>query len=218
RFQREAKAAARLRTPHVVQIFESGVENGTPYMVMELLRGTDLHARLKREGRIALGDAVGLVTQMAKGLRAAHEAGIVHRDLKPQNVFLAEQDGEIVVKILDFGVAKMTDLAAGEATKIGDVLGSPHYMSPEQARGLAEVDQRSDLWALGVIVFRMITGQLAFPGDHTGDVLVKICTEPLPQASRLAPDVSPLFDIFFARALERDPGRRFQSASELAQA
>jgi serine/threonine-protein kinase len=216
RFQREAKAAARVRTPHVVQVFESSVEGNTPYIVMELLGGIDLHARLKREGRIDLAEAAIIVAQIARGLRAAHDAGVIHRDLKPQNVFLAVQDGELCVKLLDFGVAKIADSAEG--TKAGDMLGSPHYMSPEQARGQPNVDHRTDLWSLGVIAFRMVTGDLAFPGENTGDVLVKICTEPLPLASTLAPFLPSALDHFFMRALDRDPMRRFQNATEMAQA
>ncbi|RLB59059.1 MAG: serine/threonine protein kinase, partial [Deltaproteobacteria bacterium] len=136
RFNREAKAAARLRTPYVVQVYEHGVDGDTPYIVMELLEGQDLHRRLRDDRRIPMADLVPIVNQVAKALRAAQEAKIIHRDLKPQNVFLAQQDDEMTVKILDFGVAKLTDSQfSGEGTKTGVVVGSPHYMSPEQARG-----------------------------------------------------------------------------------
>ena len=217
RFAREAKAAARLRTPHVVQVFEHGTHRGVPYIVMELLHGEDLHRRLKREPRMDLATTANVLTQTAKGLRVAHEAGIVHRDLKPHNIFLAVEDGELVVKVLDFGVAKVAD-SAGESTKTGAVLGSPHYMSPEQARGLSTVDHRSDIWSLGVIAFRMVTGEMAFAGEATGDVIVKICTEEIPRPSQIAAGLPAALDAVFARALERDLERRYQSTVELAHA
>jgi serine/threonine-protein kinase len=216
RFYREAKAAARLRTPHVVQIFEHGVHGELPYIVMELLEGEDLHARLKRDKRLPLAEAVTIVAQIARGLRAAHDAQVIHRDLKPQNIFLADEDGELRVKILDFGVAKITD-APSDNTKVGFVVGSPHYMSPEQARGLA-VDARSDVWSLAVIAFRMVTGKMAFSGSNTGDVVVKICAEPLPVPSHKNPALPPAIDDFFARALTRDREERFPTAMALAHA
>jgi serine/threonine-protein kinase len=220
RFNKEAKAAARVRTPHVVQIIEHGIDGSTPFIVMELLEGEDLQRRLKREKRLGLSDLVPVVRQIAKGLRAAHDAGIIHRDLKPQNVFLAQQDGELCVKILDFGVAKVRDLqvANDEHTKTGVVVGSPHYMSPEQARGLAGFDHRSDVWSLGVICFKALTGHRPFKGDVPGDVIVKICAEPIPKASESGRGIPRLMDRFFERALDRDPDRRFQSALELADA
>jgi serine/threonine-protein kinase len=218
RFNREAKAAARLRTPHVVQIIEHGVDDDTPFIVMELLEGEDLQRRLKRDKRLALSDLAPIVRQISKGLKAAHEGGIIHRDLKPQNVFLAQQDGDLCVKILDFGVAKVADMPspAGEGTKTGVIVGSPHYMSPEQARGLPGFDHRSDLWSLGVIVFKALTGHRPFKGEVAGDVIVKICADPIPRASETARGIPRLLDRFFDRALERDPNARFQSATELA--
>jgi serine/threonine protein kinase len=216
RFNREAKAAARLRTPHVVQVYEHGVDDDTPYIVMELLDGEDLHTRLRRGRRIDPQQAAIILAQMAKGLRAAHDANIIHRDLKPHNVFLAQEDGDMVVKILDFGVAKMADVI-GEGTKTGAVLGSPHYMSPEQARGLP-VDHRSDVWSMACIAFRMVTGKMAFKGQHAGDVIVKICSEPLPVPSDYNPQLTPQMDAFFGTAMQRDPERRFQSAMALASA
>ncbi len=219
RFNREAKAAARLRTPYVVQVYEHGVDGDTPYIVMELLEGQDLHRRLRDERRIPMADMVPIVNQVAKALRAAQEAKIIHRDLKPQNVFLAQQDDEMTVKILDFGVAKLTDSQfSGEGTKTGVVVGSPHYMSPEQARGLPSFDHRSDLWSLAVIIFKGVTGHRPFKGQVAGDVIVKICAEPVPKASEVKPGLPSELDDFFAVALDRDPDRRFQTAPELAQA
>ncbi|WP_437982259.1 protein kinase domain-containing protein [Sorangium sp. So ce117] len=218
RFEREAKASAQLRTPNVVHVYDYGLEGDTPYLAMELLEGEDLAAYLARHGRLEPEELVGIVSQVSKALRRAHEVGLIHRDLKPANIFLARQ-GEEVVKILDFGVAKTigTGLAA-DATKTGTLIGSPHYMSPEQVRRSKTIDFRSDLWSLGVIIFQCLTGQLPFPGEELGDVLVEICTGDIPVASQLAPALWPELDRFLERALKREPAERFQSASELARA
>ncbi|CAN97890.1 Protein kinase [Sorangium cellulosum So ce56] len=218
RFEREAKASAQLRTPNVVHVYDYGLEGDTPYLAMELLEGEDLAAYLARHGRLEPEELLGIVSQVCKALRRAHEVGLIHRDLKPANIFLARQ-GEEVVKILDFGVAKAigTGLAA-DATKTGTLIGSPHYMSPEQVRRSKTIDFRSDLWSLGVIIFQCLTGQLPFPGEELGDVLVEICTGDIPVASQLAPNLWPELDRFLERALKREPAERFQSASELARA
>jgi len=219
RFNREAKAAAKLRTPHVVQIFEHGVHRGLPYIVMELLEGEDLHDRLKRERRLTLKATAKIAREAAKALRRAHSKGIIHRDLKPRNIFIAVDDEDEVVKILDFGIAKSLGQDADEeTTKTGQVLGSPAFMSPEQARGFRNIDHRTDLWSLGVILFRAVTGTTPFRGEASGDIIVKICTEEVPVPSTIAPDLPPAVDEFFARVLARDPDDRFQSAMELAQA
>ena len=199
------------------RVYEHGVDADVPFIVMELLEGEDLHTRLRRERRISFDDAAGILAQMSKGLRAAHDAGIIHRDLKPHNIFLAQEDGDMVVKILDFGVAKMEDIA-GESTKTGAVLGSPHYMSPEQARGLSNVDHRADVWSMAVIAFRMVTGKMAFRGRATGDVIVKICSEPLPIASEVYRKIPAEIDSFFETAMQRKPDKRFQSAVALSAA
>ncbi|WP_433930348.1 protein kinase [Sorangium cellulosum] len=218
RFEREAKASAQLRTPNVVHVYDYGLEGDTPYLAMELLEGEDLAAYLVRRGRLAPAETLGIMVQVCKALRRAHEVGLIHRDLKPANIFLARQ-GEEVVKILDFGVAKATGTGlAADATKTGTLIGSPHYMSPEQVRRSKTMDHRSDLWSLGVIIFQCVTGQLPFPGEELGDVLVEICTGDIPVPSQLAPDLWPELDQFLARALKRDPAERFQSASELAHA
>jgi eukaryotic-like serine/threonine-protein kinase len=219
RFEREAKACAQLRIPNVVQIYDFGIEDDTPFLVMELLEGEDLETRLDREGRLDKPATKVVLDQVCRGLRRAHDAGVVHRDLKPANVFLSRQGGEETVKILDFGIAKATGPASGaKATGTGALLGSPHYMSPEQVRNTSTVDLRTDLWAVGVIVFRCLTGELPFPGDQIGEVLVDVCTAPIPLASQLAGDLGPDVDRFFERALSRDLAARFQSAAELAEA
>jgi serine/threonine-protein kinase len=217
RFEREAKAAAQLKSPHVVHIYDYGVEDGTAYIAMELLEGEDLDTVLTREKRLSLPRAAELLGQAAKALRAAHEAHIVHRDIKPANLFLARSGDDTVLKILDFGIAKETQLAPERRgpTTTGAILGSPLYMSPEQARG-STVTERSDLWSLAVVAFEMVTGCQPFLGASVGDVIAKICGDELPIASRFAPDLRPEVDAFFTRALARDPAARFPSARALA--
>jgi serine/threonine-protein kinase len=218
RFEREAKAAARLRSAHVVRILDRGAPGETPYLVMELLEGEDLGARLKREQRMPLDAVAALIMELTKGLVCAHEAGIIHRDLKPANVFLARVDGGEVAKILDFGLAKAIGGPGGDATKTGLVMGSPSYMSPEQARARSDIDHRTDLWSLAAVAFRALTGRPPFVGDSDTDIVVKVCTENAPPPSALVPDLPQALDAFFAKALARDPGQRFSSAPEMAAA
>jgi eukaryotic-like serine/threonine-protein kinase len=218
RFAREARSAARLRSPHVVQVLDHGVDEDVPYIVMELLQGEHLGDRLKRERRLHLSAAAAIAAQVGKALGRAHRAGIVHRDLKPANIFLTRLDDEEIVKILDFGIAKTPRAHDEEATSLGVLMGSPQYMSPEQARGSSSLDHRADLWSLGAILFRAVTGVAAFDGASAIDVIVQICTAPIPVASHAAPDLPPRLDAFFLRALARDPARRFASAHEMIEA
>ncbi|WP_437663453.1 protein kinase domain-containing protein [Sorangium sp. So ce1182] len=219
RFEREARAAAQLKIPNVVHVHDYGIEDDTPFLVMELLEGEDLETRLAREGRLTGVATQTIVTQVCKALRRAHEMGVIHRDLKPANLFLSRQDEDELVKVLDFGIAKAEGmLLAGKETKTGTLVGSPYYMSPEQVRRSKSLDRRSDLWSVGVIIYRCLTGRLPFPGEEIGEVFVAICTEDFPLPSSLAPELGPEVDRFFARALMRDPEHRFQSASELAEA
>jgi serine/threonine-protein kinase len=220
RFLREAQAAAMLRSPHVVQILDHGVDEGVPYIAMELLDGESLAARLARASTLSLGEIARLVTHVARAIGKAHDAGIVHRDLKPDNIFIVRNDDEEMVKVLDFGIAKMEPALAEPAAKIstreGSLLGTPHYMSPEQVRGYA-IDWRSDLWSLAIIAFECACGRVPFDGRSVGDLLVVICSEPLPVPSTLRP-LPPAFDAWFARAAARDVEARFQSAKEMAEA
>jgi serine/threonine-protein kinase len=222
RFENEARAAAMLRSKHVVQVYDHGVmTDGRPYIVMEYLRGEPLDHRLDQAGKLTVVETVRIMSQVCRALAKAHEAGIVHRDLKPENVFLVydEEDGEYIAKVVDFGIAKFTDAQMGisSSTRTGSVLGTPYYMSPEQARGLRSVDYRSDLWSVGVITYRCLIGSLPFEGEAIGDLLVKICTAPLPVPSQNAAGVPSNFDLWFQRALGREPHQRFQSAAELAE-
>jgi serine/threonine-protein kinase len=220
RFEREAKGSAKLKSPHIVHVYDYGVDNDMPYLAMDLLKGEDLEARLKREGRLSLEATSALLAQIGKGLRVAHDAGLVHRDLKPGNIFLAvNHEGEEVAKILDFGIAKsVTPGVTKDATQTGAIIGSPRYMSPEQVRNSKRVDHRSDLWSLGVILFRCVTGRLPFAASEVATLILEICAEPIPTPSSIAPDLGPAVDRFFARALARNPDERFQSAREVAEA
>ncbi|MES1173348.1 MAG: serine/threonine-protein kinase [Myxococcales bacterium] len=222
RFENEARAAARLRSKHVVEVYDHGVsDDGRPFIVMEFLDGEPLDKRLDRVGRLSAKETAHIVLQVCRGLTKAHAAGIVHRDLKPENVFLVwdEEEGTDVVKVVDFGIAKFSDMSLGSssATRTGSVLGTPHYMSPEQARGLRSVDARSDLWSVAVIAYRCIVGALPFEGEAVGDLLVKLCTAPIPVPSQLVSDVPPSFDAWLQRALNRDPAQRFANAAQLAE-
>src|SRR5512132_444664 len=218
RFRREATAAAQLRSAHVVQILDHGIEGDQPFIVMELLDGEDLFERLTHRTRITLRETSKIVTQVARALTRAHAAGIIHRDLKPENIFLVPNDDDEVVKVLDFGVAKFKDpgKAAMQRTGLGTLIGTPHYMSPEQVKGIAEIDYRADLWALGVIAFQCVTGDLPFDSEGMGDLLIKISVGEMPIPSKVLSTIPANFDAWFARACDRDPGRRFQSAREMA--
>ena len=220
RFEREAMAVAQLQSPHVVQIFDYGVERECPFIVMELLEGEDLRTRLRRVGRLSLEATAVIVVQTAKALGVAHAANIVHRDLKPGNVFLVRSREEEMVKVLDFGVAKAAPAGdiEHETTKEGAILGTPRYMSPEQALASRAVDHRTDLWSLAVIAFRAVTGKVPFGGKSAADIIVRLCTERAPRATSIAPDLPPEIDGFFETALRRDPAQRYQSARELAKA
>ncbi len=219
RFEREAKSAAQLRSPNVVQILDHGISDEVPYIAMELLEGEDLDHRLQRVGRLGPHETVYIMTQVAKALTRASAAGLVHRDLKPANIFLVRDEDRDIPKVLDFGVAKssMPELA-DSSTKTGALMGTPYYMSPEQTRGTRAVDYRSDLWALAVIVFQCVTGRLPFISDSLGDLLFKIGTDPLPIPTQVAPDVPPTFDQWWLRAAQRDPAHRFQTAKEFVDA
>ncbi|MBI4702803.1 MAG: serine/threonine protein kinase [Deltaproteobacteria bacterium] len=218
RFLREARAAAQLRSRHVVQIFDHGVEAGCAYMAMELLEGETLAKRIERLRRLPYADVARIVMQMAHPVDKAHRLGIVHRDIKPANVFLAVEDGREIAKILDFGVAKLTALASAGTfqTTDGIMVGTPAYMSPEQVAGDRPIDGRSDLWQIAIMVFECVCGRMPFEGETIGQVLMRICSAPIPVPSRVAPDVPPGFDAWFERAAARDRDERFRSAATMA--
>jgi eukaryotic-like serine/threonine-protein kinase len=220
RFVAEAKAAAGLRSPHVVQILDHGFDQGVPFIVMEKLEGQSLGERLRDHGRLAFSETLTILSHVTRAISRAHEAGIVHRDLKPDNIFLHRNDDEFVAKVLDFGIAKiqadsLTNVSPN--THTGMLLGSPFFMSPEQAEGRRDVDWRTDLWALGVIVYECLTGHNPYTEETLGRILVKIIKEDVPAPSTLAP-VPAGFDAWFARANRKDKAERFQSAKEMTEA
>lgn len=216
RFEREARASAQLQSPHVAAVFDYGTQGSTPYLVMELLAGESLFQRLKRESPLPLEALLPIVTQACKGLQHAHENGIIHRDIKPGNIFLARISGEDVVKILDFGVARAQwSMASAEQTKTGLLVGSPHYMSPEQIRSAKTCTAQSDLWSLGVVVFKALTGQYPFDGN-LAEVLLSIRNGSPALAHDLNPTLPPSLDMFFASVLAKDPERRPRSARDFA--
>lgn len=219
RFENEAWALQQIRSVNVVRVYEHELSSDEePYIVMELLEGEDLRCRLEREARLGTEDASALLEQIANGLDQAHEAGIVHRDLKPGNIFIAHNGSDECVKIVDFGIAKMThEGSRPEVTATGAVLGTINYMSPEQLRDSKDVDHRSDLWSLGVIAFRVLTGVPPFPGENAIEVITKISAGLIPSVFDVAPDLGmpSSMDAFFARALARDREQRFLTAREL---
>jgi eukaryotic-like serine/threonine-protein kinase len=219
RFMREAQSAAALRSPHVVQILDYGIDGKVPFMAMELLEGENLAQRIKRVKRLTPADTARVLSHIGRAIARAHEAGIVHRDLKPENVFLVKNEDEEIAKVLDFGVAKIERhaLEEGTRTRTGSILGTPFYMSPEQAQGNRTVDSRTDLWAMGVIAFECLTGKRPFYSDGLGDLVLAICVRDIPQPSSIA-SVPIGFDAWWNRAVARDPEKRFQTARELSDA
>ncbi|HTJ82044.1 MAG TPA: serine/threonine-protein kinase [Polyangiaceae bacterium] len=220
RFTREATAAAKLRSAHVVQILDHGVEGDQPFIVMELLDGEDLFDRLEKRHRLTLAETSRIVTQVARALMRAHAEGIIHRDLKPENVFLVRNEDEELAKVLDFGVAKVMTPAKAAMTRtgVGTLIGTPHYMSPEQVKGVSEIDHRSDLWSLGVITYQSVTGELPFDSEGVGDLLIKITMNQPTRPTSLDADLPAAFDDWFNKACAKEPEDRFQTAREMADA
>ena len=211
RFQREAEAAGALENDHVTAAIDFSIsDDGTPYIVMEYLVGESLAALLEREGRLSIGRAADLVLQACRGVAAAHAAGIVHRDLKPHNLFVCRRDdGTDFVKVLDFGVAKLQALdEASAATRTGVVLGTAAYMSPEQARGDKLVDKRTDVYALGAILYELVSLKRPHPGDSQNAILHHIATQPPVSLASIQPDLPADFVEVVGRAVSSDPAAR----------
>lgn len=218
RFEREARLSARITSDHVVKFVERGTdEEDRPYLVLEWLEGEDLSHRM-RAGRLSPAEAISIARQAALGLEALHEAGIVHRDVKPGNLFLARQEGPdagpFLVKLLDLGVA----YESAAQTTDGVALGTPFYMSPEQAKGEPDIGPPSDLFSLGVLLFELLCGKKPFAGDDAFSVLAKIVLQAPPRLSDVWPDAPPALDALLAKALARDPSARFGAAREMAEA
>ena len=223
RFLREARAAAAVRSPYICDVYDVAEFDNRPFLVMELLEGESLYDLMSHVRRLDAEQTLKIMVQTCKGLAKAHAAHVVHRDLKPENLFLTRnEDGELVSKIVDFGLAKFYVPSNDTAdqvrlTREGALFGTPAYMSPEQARGKGEVDHRSDLWALGCIVYECLTGQTVWGVEQgVAMILAQVANSPLPVPSHLRPDLSPAFDTWFRKALSRDPNERFQTAREFA--
>ncbi len=220
RFFNEARAATAIADHGIVQVFDFGQQDGRVYIVMELLEGEMLDARLDRLGRLPVNDVLRLSRQLALSLYAAHQRGVIHRDLKPENIVIisdAEAAGGERTKILDFGIAKLLDTDQNRLhTQTGLMMGTPHYMSPEQCRGAGSVDHRADIYSLGCLMFRLLTGQTVFAGHGAGDLVVSHVTE-TPRAPSSLAQVPANVDAIVARCLAKSASDRFPDMRQLAQ-
>jgi serine/threonine-protein kinase len=223
RFAREARAAVRIKNEHVARVLDVGtLPNGAPYLVMEYLEGIDLATWLRERGVLDHELAVRFVLQACVAVADAHALGIVHRDLKPANLFCVQRsDGRPSIKVLDFGISKMTDGSAhttDPVTRTSSLIGSPLYMSPEQMRSSKNVDARADIWALGMILFELVTGRAAFLADSVTELAIKIATEPAPGMRELRSDVPSELEAVVLKCLAKDPLDRPANVAELARA
>jgi serine/threonine protein kinase len=219
RFEREARAAAHIRSPHAARVFDvDALSDGTPYIVMEFLEGRDLADELTARGSLPVAEAVDYMMQACDAMAEAHRLGIVHRDLKPSNLFLANDGRHVVLKVLDFGISKVADEGVPSVTTTRSGLGTAVYMSPEQVRSAKHVDARSDVWALGVVLYEMLTGCQPFSRDTTSAVAAAIVTDQPEPLRAIRPDVPAALERVLLTALEKDRDRRFADAAELAAA
>ena len=211
RFEREARAIAQLRSPHIVQIHDFGVQY-FPYMVMELLKGQPLNVRLKQKKVLGLDEVCRHVVQICKALHVANKAGIVHRDLKPGNVFIeTTDDDEETVKVIDFGLAKAFNVEGQQITQVGTLMGTPRYMSPEHFGVTKGIDTRADLWSLAVISYRALAGKSPFDGNPQ-EIAMAVLNEDAPSITSIDPTLSAALDVFYKRAFQRDREDRFPDA------
>jgi eukaryotic-like serine/threonine-protein kinase len=223
RFLVEGRAASKIRSEHVVRVIDVGVDGERPYLVMEYLDGVDLNALIARDGPLPSALAIDYVLQACEAIAEAHVSGIIHRDLKPANLFLTHRaDGAASVKVLDFGISKIlrprnSGLAAHETSPLL-LMGSPHYMSPEQMKSARSVDQRSDLWSLGAILHELVAGTPPFDGSTITALCAAIMTEEPPALSSLRGDLAPELDAVVRRCLEKEPADRFANVAEFAAA
>jgi serine/threonine protein kinase len=215
RFLREARIAGSIGHPNIVEVFDLGhLDDGKPFQVMELLEGQTLAERIRAEGAIAEDEALTIGMQVLSALAAAHDKAIVHRDLKPENVFLVEREGRLVAKLLDFGVSKALHEHSLAITMTGAVVGTPYYLSPEQARG-ERIDHKVDLWAMGVLLYETLTGVLPFNAKGYEELLTKIIRGRPTPPSKFQPRITPAVEAVILRALSNDPARRFESALDM---
>ena len=219
RFQREATSAAKIHSPHVVRTLDHGVTTqGVPYIAMELLSGQDLGALIEERGALPPPFIRTVLTQACKGLGKAHELGIVHRDITPENIFISDEGGDPFVRLLDFGVAKQTLSNELGLTSSGTMMGTPYYMSPEQAMSAKQVDFRSDLWSLGAVMYHALTDRRPFEAETLGALCVKLDRAQFEPATQVRGDLPPSLDAWFRKALAREPTERFGSAKEMSDA
>jgi len=226
RFLREARAAVRIQSEHVARVLDVGeLDNGAPYMVMEFLSGRDVARELEAVKNFEIGTAIDYVLQACEAVAEAHAIGVIHRDLKPANLFLTRRaDGSPLVKVLDFGISKAITLGGGpmnaspSLTAAQSLLGSPAYMSPEQARRPKAVDTRTDIWALGVILYEFLTGETPFPGESPLEVLTAALADPMPSIWAFRQDVPRELEAVVAKCLEKRPDDRHQTVAEFAEA
>jgi eukaryotic-like serine/threonine-protein kinase len=224
RFEKEAQAAGRIGSDHITEVLDIGnFDDGSRYMVMEYLDGSTLSDRIKQRGRMSPMECSHVLIQLLEGLQAAHNAGIIHRDLKPDNVFLllSKAGRKDFIKILDFGISKFNSLSGDSAmsmTRTGAVMGTPYYMSPEQAKGAKSIDARSDLYAVGVILYEAITGQVPFNADTFNELIFKIVLDPPVPPEQFVPTLDPAFSAIIRKAMAREPEQRFQTSTEFQQA
>ncbi|AKT38924.1 serine/threonine-protein kinase [Chondromyces crocatus] len=220
RFQREASAAAQIKSPHVAQVLDHGVtREGACFIAMELLEGETLRSRIQRLGKLPPDEVALLVGQAARGLARAHRLGIVHRDVKPDNLFVLDLDGELFLKIIDFGAAKRELPSTGTPlTATGNLVGTPLYMSPEHFLSAKDVDQQADLWSLAVVTYEALTGCVPFDGATMGALALALHRGTFTPPGQLQPELPPALDAWMARAFQREPHRRFPSARDLSDA
>jgi len=224
RFLREAQALARLTSPHVARVMDVGTrEQGEPYLVMEHLNGSDLRAVLRERGPLPISEAVGYLLQVGEAIAEAHALGIVHRDLKPSNLFLTQSaDGSPLVKVLDFGIFKAISPETGPSsvleTHTGALVGSPEYMSPEQIRNAKRVDERSDIWSLGVVLHELLTAEVPFRGESITGTLAAIAADPVRPIRALRPEIPAGLEAVILRCLEKNVDRRWPSLVSWARA
>ncbi len=220
-FLGEARKAVRIKSDHVTRVFDVGVQsNGAPYIVMEYLDGQDLAGLLKQQDRLPVEQAVDFLLQACVAIAHAHSVGIVHRDIKPANLFCVRRHDRFMLKVLDFGISKMTDTseAAMSVTRTGTIMGSPLYMSPEQMRSSKDVDGRTDIWSLGIVFFELLTGRTPYTGASLTEIVLSVATDPPLLLRTELPDAPAALELAIGRCLEKDRRLRYSTVAELAHA